>query len=132
MTTPLRRSHAPRPALVWALAVAACNREMPPERYCEEAAYAVAGRTEQCSGDAALAEARYAQFFEAYTCLEVPVESMGEDTASPIAPEDRLHCALAIRNLPCALVEAYGDDISQYLTASPMCATLVEPAKGAR
>ena len=109
-----------------------CAQKVAPDRYCQEAATAIAGRTEACTGDLELADARYAAFYEAYTCVDVPVESMGEDTASLIAPQDRLHCAFAIRNLPCALVEAYGDDIEQYMTASPICGTLVQPKGGAR
>lgn len=132
--TPARASHR-RALLPWALVATlggGCAREVEPDRACQEAAYAIAGRTEQCTGDAALADARFTAFQQAFTCTEVPVESMGEDTASPISPEDRLHCAFAIRNLPCALVEEYGDDLERYMTASPMCATLVQPAGGAR
>lgn len=107
-------------------ALAACNRSLDDDAWCKEAAYAIAGRTEECTGDSALASARYEAFFDAYTCVEVPPESLADDTAGAVAPQNLAHCALAIRNLPCELVDAYGDALDRYLTASPVCALLVE------
>lgn len=116
-----------RGAAGWALlGCLSCNRSMEDDAFCREAAFAIAGRTEECTGDVALATARYEAFFDAYTCVEIPPERLGEDTAAAIAPQNLAHCALAIRNLPCALVDGYGDELDRYLSASPVCAALVE------
>jgi hypothetical protein len=109
--------------LLW---LAACTRSLPEDQLCKEIGYAIAGRTEECTGDRELASARFEAFEERYTCAPFDPEPKGEDTESPIAPEDLFHCPLAIRNLPCELVEQYGDDLSAYLTASPICATIIE------
>ena len=106
--------------------LSACNRSLDDDAWCKEAAYAIAGRTEECTGDSALATARYEAFFDAYTCVEVPPESLAEDTAGAVAPQNLAHCALAIRNLPCELVAEYGDALDRYMTASPVCRLLVE------
>lgn len=106
--------------------VSACNRSLDEDAWCKEAAYAIAGRTEECTGDGALATARYEAFFDAYTCVEVPPESLADDTAGAVAPQNLAHCALAIRNLPCELVDEYGDALDRYMTASPVCRLLVE------
>ena len=39
-----------------------CTQEVAPDRFCQEAATAIAGRTEACTGDLELADARYAAF----------------------------------------------------------------------
>lgn len=101
-----------------------CATTIEPDDFCQEVGYAIAGRTQECTGDSDLAEARYAAFEEAYTCVEVDPS----DTAGPggVRPEDLYACPLAIRNLACELTEDYGDDLDRWLGASPMCALLVE------
>ena len=92
--------------------------------FCREVGYAIASRTEACTGDAAVAEARFRAFEGAYTCVEIEA-----DTGVPygeVAPQDLYACPLAIRNLPCELALRYGDDLDAWLTASPVCALVVE------
>lgn len=101
-----------------------CSHPLPPDQYCKEAAWAIAGRTQECTGDVALAEARYAQFFEDYACVEFDIQDYD---SAPIAYENLFHCPLAIRALPCELVDSYADDLSLWMTASPVCRVLVEP-----
>lgn len=105
------------------LLLAACASTLEPDDFCTEAGFAIAARTQDCTGDIALAEARYEAFAEAYTCVEVDPS----DTAGVVLPEDLYACPLAIRNLPCELVAEYGDDLDRWLTASPVCQLLVEP-----
>ncbi|MFM2247496.1 MAG: hypothetical protein RL071_3570 [Pseudomonadota bacterium] len=104
---------------------AACTRSLDGDAWCKEAAFAIAGRTEECTGDTSLATARFEAFFDQYTCADIPPETMGADTAAAVAPQDLAHCALAIRNLPCVLVDDYGDQLDLYLSASPVCAAVV-------
>ena len=101
-----------------------CASTMEADDFCQEIGYAIAGRTQECTGDGEVAEARYAAFEEAYTCVEVdPSDTAGIDG---VKPEDLFACPLAIRHLACELVVQYGDDVDQWLTASPTCALLVE------
>lgn len=113
-----------RPLLLGLPLVAGCGTTVGPDRFCKEVGYAIAGRTQECTGDAALAEARYADFEAAYTCVEVDAGDTA--TASGVKPEDLFACPLAIRNLACELVESYGDDLDAWLATSPACALLVE------
>lgn len=121
-----RRGASIAALLALAGAGSSCNRSLEGDAWCKEAAYAIAGRTEECTGDNAAATARYEAFFDAYTCVDVPPESLADDTAGAVAPQNLAHCALAIRNLPCELVEEYGDALDRYMTASPVCRLLVE------
>ena len=59
------------------------------------------------------------------------LEPVADGEPLPVPPADYFHCAFAIRQLPCELVEAYGDDFAQYLTASDACPWVVAPAGGA-
>lgn len=110
----------------FAVLLAGCATTMEPDDFCQEVGFAIAGRTQECTGDGETAEARYVAFEEAYTCVEVdPSDTAG---LRGVAPEDLFACPLAIRHLACELVEQYGDDLDQWLTASPTCALLVEGA----
>lgn len=60
-------------------------QELPPEQPCLEAGYAIAYVTEECSGDRALANARYEDFAETYTCIP---HTPAEDQAAGLNPED--------------------------------------------
>lgn len=103
------------------LLVMGCPTEIGPDDICKEVGYAIAGRTQECTGDVALAESRYTAFSEDYTCIA----SQGRDTAIYLT-EDLYACPLGIRNLACELVESYGDDTDAWLQASPFCALIVE------
>ena len=116
--------------LLPALLCVACTRSIDEDRLCDEIGYAIAGRTQTCTGDTALAQQRFEAFADQYTCREVPVETLGADTSAPVAPQDTFACPLAIRNIPCALVEELGDDLDAWLSASEMCDYLTTPAVG--
>lgn len=107
--------------LLW---LAACATTMEADDFCQEVGYAIAARTQECTGDGDLAEARYEAFEAAYTCVEVDPD----DTAGPdgVRPEDLFACPLAIRNVACELADTWDDDLDAWLDASPMCALLVE------
>lgn len=107
------------------LPLTACPHELPTDQYCKEVAWAIAGRTQECTGDSDLSRTRYELFFEKYTCVEYAIEDYD---SAPIAYQNLFHCPLAIRALPCELVQDYGDDLDRWLTASPVCPYLVEPA----
>lgn len=47
-----------------------------------------------------------------------------------MAPQDVYACPLALRNLSCALVLDYGDDLDAWLAVSDMCLYLTEPKGG--
>ncbi len=98
-----------------------CPTAVEPDDFCQEVGYAIAGRTQECTGQTKVAEARYTTFAEAYRCKDWDVA----DTAV-VHAEDLYACPLAIRELPCELVSAYDDDLDAWLEASPMCALLVE------
>jgi hypothetical protein len=109
---------------------------LPPEQPCLEAGYAISSRTFECTGDADLANARYHQFEREYDCVDLPEWHLatgtmgsrieGDTGALPFDPQDAFHCAFAIRQLACELVEAYGDDLEQYLASSDACAWVVK------
>lgn len=101
-----------------------CATRLDNDDICQEVGYAIAGRTEACTGDSDLAESRYTSFEENYSCVDVdPSDSAG---VGGVRPEDLFACPLAIRNLACELVEDYDDDLEAWMRASPVCALLVE------
>lgn len=123
-----RTRRRPLAALVLLVACAPITT-MPPDLPCREAGYAIAARTAQCTGDAALGEARYAAFREAYTCIEwSPDDPQLTDTGALTHAEDLFSCAFTLRNLPCELVEELGDDLDAWLALDPGCTWVVEPA----
>ena len=117
-------------ALLWLGGQLGCVRSLPEGQHCLEVAYAIAGRTQECTADGALAEKRYEQFLDDYECRIVATERLGEDTASLVAPQDVYACPLALRNLSCSLVLDYGDDLDAWLAVSDMCLYLTEPKSG--
>lgn len=96
---------------------------------CLEAGYAIARRTFECTGDAELANARYVRFEAEYECVVVDYPEIEEPNEYLVGeeglPGDWFHCSFAIGELACELVDAYGDDIDQWLTASPSCSEVV-------
>lgn len=96
---------------------------------CEDTAVAISRRTYECTGDGDLANARYELFWEQYSCVEVDLSSDLDGawyTALESAPGDWFHCAWAVGELACELVDAYGDDLDLWLSASPVCPYVVE------
>lgn len=114
--------------------LAGCNNLVPVESTapCEEAGYALSRRTFECTGDGDLANARYLAFTEAYACTELEWDVQPDTglvyTLAPGDEVDLFHCAFAIGELPCELVEEYGDDFGQWLTASTACPLILEAA----
>ena len=107
--------------VAWALALGACTQAIDADSPCREVAYAIAARTVECTGDDAAADRRAQSIQGRYTCLAPGPEANGDDTASFVAPENLYHCAYTIRALSCAEVDAFGDDLEQWLTVSPIC-----------
>jgi hypothetical protein len=111
-----------RPLLL--LGLAGCNALTPigPEDFCHEAGYAIARRTEQCTSDIDLANARYLAFERQYDCIPIQMK----DPPEGVAPEDLYACPLTIERLPCDIVEELGDDIDAWLASAAACSYLVE------
>ena len=108
-------------------ALAGCTRAIGEDSPCREVAYAIAARTVECTGDDALAEVRAEALATDYTCRAPGPEVFGEDTASFVPPEDLYHCAYTVRALSCAEVEAFADDLSAWLSTSPICDRILSP-----
>ncbi|MCB9779207.1 MAG: hypothetical protein H6742_11640 [Alphaproteobacteria bacterium] len=111
--------------IAWLLVLSCSNlKQMPPDLPCREAAFAIASRTEECTGDIALAEQRVEQFEATYTCIAV--DTTDPDFNGPaISVEDLFDCAFSIRELPCEVVEDYGDDIELFLLNSDACTWII-------
>lgn len=126
------------------LGACAAMRVLPKDQPCIEAGYAISRRTFECTADPDLANARYLQFQDEYTCVPIPdwyriddgISVNGlltyDDTGRPrIEAQDYFHCSFAISQLPCEAVEAFGDDLSRWLASSDACGWIVEPKGGA-
>ena len=118
--------------VVQAVLVAGCGntlRQVPGTQPCEDTAVAISRRTFECTGDRDLANARYERFQAEYTCATVDFETELADAwydSLESAPGDWFHCAWAVGELACELVELYGDDLDLWLSASPVCPYVVE------
>lgn len=128
--------------IFWVALCAGCAtlHDLPREQPCYEAGYAISSRTFECSGDADLANQRYHQFQSEYECVPVPEWHLDTGIAGTyiqggtggveLLPQDAFHCAFAIRQIPCELVEEYGDDLARYLASSDACTWIVKPKGG--
>ena len=92
--------------------------EMPPDQACLEAGYAIASRTVECTGDAALANERYDALFEAHTCALTELPRRTEDAAKHFT------CAAAMNDATCADVIDNGDDLDWWLSLDTSCRTI--------
>lgn len=97
---------------------------MPPDQACREAGYAIANRTLTCTGNATLSQTRYDRFRKDFTCIEW--EPDDSRYTVDFGPEDLFGCAYVLSNLPCELVDLYGDDLDTWLRATDSCALVVE------
>ncbi len=109
-----------------ALLLLACQafRDVDPDSPCREAGYAIARRTELCTEDTDLANARFDVFEADYRCIPMDVLNPAEGAA----PEDLYACAFTIDRLPCEVVLDLGDDLDAWLASASACAYVVEPA----
>lgn len=90
-----------------AMHVACGQRELDPSAVCDEAVFAVASRTYQCTGDEALA-AKVAAMFEDLTCLlDDEVDSGGVGGVS----QSHYHCPNALYDAVCGDLEANALDL---------------------
>jgi hypothetical protein len=111
------------------LLLAACTTSLEDDDLCKEVGYAIAGRTQECTGDADAAQSRFEALDADYSCVaHDPTDTADApgDTGRFIQTQDLYACPLAIRNLPCELVDDYADDLDRWLTASPICQFIVE------
>lgn len=117
--------------LAWTLSACDPIAPMPEDLPCREAGYAIAARTAECTGDAALGQERYESYRKTYSCIEwSPDDPQFWDTAGAVrevGPEDLFSCAHTIRNVPCEMVEELGDDIGAWLNLDPGCSWVAEP-----
>ncbi len=102
-------------AAAWLLG---CGADLPPEHACVEAGTAMGARTEECTGDTELALSLVEAFDARVTCTIPPLPD-------PAREADLYECALVLRNLPCEVVVAYGEDLSLWLATSS-CPTITE------
>lgn len=93
-------------------------QEFPLDQVCRDVGYAIAARSLDCTSDPDLAQRRYDQFKGQYRCL---VTDLRRD---PI--DVYYHCTSQISGMSCEQVQAFGDDIRQYLHLSPTCAQFLE------
>lgn len=114
------------PIVLSLLVLAGCSpiEPMPPDQPCREAGYAIASRTLSCTGDAKLSQDRYDSFRKDFTCIEWETTDPRFDV--DFGPEDLFGCAFVLSNLPCELVDQYGDDLDAWLAATDSCALVVE------
>jgi hypothetical protein len=92
------------------------------EQPCLEAGYAVARRTEECTGDRELANERYDRFERQWRCIPTPPD---DPELRDIAP-DLYGCAATISSLSCDAVDELGDDLELWLGVDPACGYVVE------
>lgn len=95
--------------------------ELGEDQPCLEVGYALAYAAESCLGDRDVGNARYEAFVDQYECIPT-----SEAVADGHAPQDLYDCAFAISEMPCEVVEAYGDDLALYMGISPGCALVAE------
>ncbi len=122
------RPHPGRPR-AWACCAAlmACSctliEPMPGDQPCKEVGWAIAARTHACTGDVALANARYEDFTDQITCVDWAAD---DERLGTTPPEDLFSCAFTLRNLPCETVAALGDDLDAWLALDEGCAYVLE------
>lgn len=94
-----------------------------PDQPCLEAGFAIARRTEECTGDRELANRRYDTFERQWSCIPTPPD---DPDLGPIAA-DLYGCAATITSLSCDAVDELGDDLALWLGVDPACGYVVEP-----
>lgn len=98
-------------------------QEVAADQPCLEAGYAIARRTEECTGDRELANARYDAFGSEWRCIATPPD----DPAYRDIAADLYGCAATISSLSCDTVDEFGDDLDLWLGVDPACGYIVEP-----
>lgn len=89
---------------------------------CEDVAGIIAARTFDCGGGHDGANDRYDLFFESFKCIA------WDPATTPY--EELWHCSLKVGQLSCDDVRRFGDDLEQWLTASPACPIIIARADG--
>jgi len=106
------------------LVLMGCAEELPADHPCDEIAFALAARTEDCTGNTTRAVALAEDFESQWECL---LEDPAVEKQLAPAGVDLYDCAFAVRNLACELVEVYDADLSMWMTSSETCELLVAP-----
>lgn len=85
---------------------------------CRQAGFSIAARTQACTGDADLANARYERFVDQYRCLV-------KDARVP-----DFQCAVDVNAVVCTEALAFGDDLDKWLETSKSCSVVLVHADG--
>jgi len=89
---------------------------------CVQVGYSISSTTFRCTGSEATANRRFHAYEGAYSCTN--------RWASASEVEPSFQCAIDLEALSCADEAAFGNDLSQWLAASPSCAALFEGGTG--
>lgn len=108
-------------AIALLLLCAGCPRPLDDDHACTEIGTAIGARTQDCTGDAELGEARIEAFEAQAVCL---INDTGGTQG--VLGDDAYACALILRNLACELVERDGDDLDAWLAHATSCRLAVE------
>ena len=102
------------------LVAAACapTYDMDAAEPCRQAGFSIAARTQACTGNADLANARYDKFVSEYRCLV-------KDARVP-----DFQCAVDVNALDCMAAAESGDDLDKWLTRSKYCSNVLVHADG--
>jgi hypothetical protein len=98
--------------------------EVDDEQPCLEAGFAIARRTEECTGSRELANRRFHTFEREWACIPTPPD---DPELRDVAP-DLYGCAATITTLSCDTVDEFGDDLGSWLGVDPACGYVVEPS----
>jgi len=98
---------------------------------CEEAGYAIARRTYQCTGDPDLSNDRHDLFLDATECIPLDFDETGVVISGPgaglgVKAEDTYRCAFIISELAGEVVGELGIGIGAWLSVSNACAYVIE------
>jgi hypothetical protein len=101
-----------------AMLIGSCSHAADKDDACKNANYAIASRTQACTGDAALANQRYENVDSEYKCITADVDL------------PQYLCASAIDNLTCEQITVCGEDYDCWYAASSECALIFQHADG--
>jgi hypothetical protein len=96
--------------------------DLPADEVCKDVGYSIANRVLSCTDDDTRSRQLYAAFNRDYSCRVFPAN----DDQIP----NYYECPVAVREVPCDQVIAYGDDLDDWLAPLPYCARILERSDG--